>query len=75
MIKCSCGKPISTVPDWLQGVKVNFVCNNCPNRDVLGITQVDFFTAKPEEAPQPDKMEPEAPEEEFELEDEAEVEA
>jgi hypothetical protein len=47
MVKCVCGKEISTVPDWLRDVKVQFVCNNCPNREVQGITQVDFTGGKP----------------------------
>jgi hypothetical protein len=46
MVKCVCGKEISTVPDWLRDVKVQFVCNNCPNREVQGITQVDFTGGK-----------------------------
>lgn len=32
MITCKCGKTIDKVPDWLQGVQVEFVCNNCPNK-------------------------------------------
>lgn len=50
MVKCNCGKEIQSVPNWLQDVKVNFVCNNCPNRDLLGITEVDFSIKPPEEA-------------------------
>lgn len=38
MIQCSsCGKPIEKVPTWLQGTKVDFVCNNCPNRQTKNI--------------------------------------
>lgn len=38
MIKCSsCGKPIEKVPDWLSSAKVDFVCNNCPNRSTKSI--------------------------------------
>lgn len=49
MVKCNCGKEITTVPDWLRDVKVNFVCHNCPNRDLPGITQVDLMGVKEEE--------------------------
>lgn len=28
------------VPDWLQAVSVEFVCNNCPKRSVKSITQL-----------------------------------
>ncbi len=40
MITCSCGKVIERVPEWLSGVKVEFVCTNCPQRQVRSITQV-----------------------------------
>lgn len=40
MIHCSCGKVIEKVPSWLEGVKVEFVCTNCPQRQVRSITQV-----------------------------------
>lgn len=41
MIQCSsCGKPIDKVPDWLQGTKVDFVCNNCPNRQAKNIALI-----------------------------------
>ncbi len=49
MVKCNCGKEIVAVPSWLQGVKVNFVCNNCPDRNLLGITQVDLMGVREEE--------------------------
>jgi hypothetical protein len=51
MVKCHCGKEISTVPDWLRDVKVQFVCNNCPNRELQGITQVDLTGGRTEEEP------------------------
>jgi hypothetical protein len=73
MVKCLCGKTISTVPNWLNDVKVQFVCNNCPNRDVQGITQVDLTGGRTEEEPKQglvDKMEVEEPDdEEEEVED------
>ena len=38
MINCtSCGKPIDKLPSWLAGTKVDFVCNNCPNRTAKSI--------------------------------------
>lgn len=37
MIKCACGKAIEKLPAWLEGVKVDFVCNNCPNRQAKNI--------------------------------------
>jgi predicted RNA-binding protein with PUA-like domain len=40
MVKCACNKTIDKVPNWLEGVKVQFVCNNCPNRTIKGITEV-----------------------------------
>lgn len=49
MVKCSCGKEITNVPNWLASVKVQFICNNCPNRELQGITQVDFSLGRPEE--------------------------
>jgi hypothetical protein len=36
------------VPEWLSGVQVEFVCNNCPNRKVKNIASV---TLEPEIAP------------------------
>jgi hypothetical protein len=41
MIHCtSCGKPIEKLPSWLAGTKVDFVCNNCPNRTAKSIAFV-----------------------------------
>ena len=37
MVNCSCGKPIEKVPDWLKSAQVEFVCNNCPNRQLKNI--------------------------------------
>ena len=43
MIHCSsCGKQIEKVPDWLRGTKVDFVCNNCPNRQTKNIAFVSL---------------------------------
>ncbi len=44
MIHCTgCGKPIDKLPTWLAGTKVDFVCNNCPNRSTKSIafTQIE----------------------------------
>jgi len=40
MITCSCGKVMDKVPAWLSSVSVEFICNNCPNRQVKSITQI-----------------------------------
>jgi len=48
MVLCSCGKPIEKLPSWLQGTKVDFVCNNCPNRQTKNIAQISLeLDAKP----------------------------
>lgn len=49
MVKCVCGKEIAAVPDWLKDVKVTFICNNCPTRNLQGITEVDFSDPTQEE--------------------------
>lgn len=40
MVKCVCGKAIDKMPDWLRTVNVEFVCNNCPKRQVKTIAQL-----------------------------------
>jgi hypothetical protein len=48
MMTCSsCGRPIEKVPDWLQSTKVDFVCNNCPNRQAKNIAFLSLETAAP----------------------------
>ena len=42
MVNCSCGRPIDKVPDWLKSAQVEFVCNNCPNRQLKNIAFVDL---------------------------------
>ena len=42
MVQCSCGKAIEKIPDWMQGIKVEFVCNNCPNRQTKNIAFVNL---------------------------------
>ena len=46
MVNCVCGKPLEKVPDWMAGVNVQFVCNDCPNRTIKGITQVQIELPK-----------------------------
>ncbi len=48
MVTCVCGKPIEKLPSWLQGTKVDFVCNNCPNRQTKNIALISMeLDAKP----------------------------
>ncbi len=48
MVTCtSCGKAIEKMPNWLTGVQVEFVCNNCPNRQTKNIA---FINLEPETA-------------------------
>ena len=42
MVNCSCGKPIEKVPNWLKSAQVEFVCNNCPNRQLKNIAFVNL---------------------------------
>jgi hypothetical protein len=42
MVKCACDKSIEKVPNWLQSAKVEFVCNNCPNRQTKNIAFVNL---------------------------------
>lgn len=52
MVQCSCGKHLDKVPDWLAGVQVEFVCNNCPNRKTKNIA----FISLESEGPAKDKL-------------------
>ena len=45
MVTCSCGKVIDKVPNWMQGISVNFICNNCPNRQHKNIAFVNLEPA------------------------------
>ena len=48
MTQCSsCGRPIEKVPDWLRTAKVEFVCNNCPNRQTKNIAIVSLELEPP----------------------------
>ena len=55
MITCTCGKVIEKVPSWIASVNVEFVCNNCPNRQTKNIA---FVSLEPE-IPATAKLEPE----------------
>ncbi len=50
MVTCKCGRPMDKVPDWLQGVSVEFVCNNCPDRKTKNIAFISLEPAQPEAA-------------------------
>ena len=45
MVQCSCGKTIDKIPEWMSGIQVTFVCNNCPNRQTKNIAHI---TLQPE---------------------------
>jgi len=66
MVQCSCGKTIEKVPEWLSSAKVEFVCNNCPNRTTKNIAFVSLETAASPEKPDEEGMDlgPEEDEEE-----------
>lgn len=40
MVVCACGKKMDRVPSWLASVNVEFVCTNCPRRQIRSITQL-----------------------------------
>lgn len=43
MVICtSCGKVIDKIPDWMQSIKVEYVCNNCPNRHTKNIAFINL---------------------------------
>ena len=42
MVNCVCGKPLEKVPVWLEGINVEFVCNNCPNRQTKNIAFISL---------------------------------
>ena len=42
MVKCVCDKTIDKIPSWLDSVKVDFVCNNCPKRQIKSISQLSM---------------------------------
>lgn len=42
MVYCGCGKAIEKIPVWMKDIRVEFVCNNCPNRHTKNITSIDL---------------------------------
>lgn len=65
MTKCSCGRTIEKVPSWMNGVQVQFVCTNCPNRsNVKSIAYITLETKEPEQEAQ--LIEEDLPEDEIE---------
>jgi hypothetical protein len=59
MITCKCGKTIDKLPSWMEGIQVEFVCNNCPNRQTKNIAFVTFETEVPKVAKPDDELEDE----------------
>jgi hypothetical protein len=58
MIKCTnCGRPVDKIPSWLEGVKVDLVCNNCPNRQAKNIAFVNLQPESPVVGSNDDKQE------------------
>ena len=50
-MKCSaCGRQVEKVPAWLADVKVNFICNNCPNRQAKNIAFMSLESEVPAKA-------------------------
>ena len=58
MITCKCGKTIEKVPDWMQGINVEFICNNCPNRQTKHIAFAALELELPKVAVLDDEDEP-----------------
>ncbi len=52
MVKCTCGRVMEKVPSWLAEAKVEFVCNNCPNRQTKNIAFVDLTPVTGPKAPE-----------------------
>jgi len=70
MIQCSsCGKVLDKVPNWLSGAMVQFVCNNCPNRQAKNIAFLSLESEAPKAAKVEDEVEIPEIEEEEETED------
>ena len=70
MPKCVCGKTLDKLPNWLEGVNVQFRCNNCPEGGPVPLNlTLAAFAEEDEEAKQLTDIE-----EEDELEEQIEVE-
>lgn len=71
MVHCSsCGRAIEKIPDWMQAISVEFVCNNCPNRQIKNIALVDLDAGLHKPEPEAEPLE-EAEVEEAEVAEEA----
>lgn len=57
MVKCICGKAIEKMPAWLESVNVDFVCTNCPKRQVKTIAQLNAEAALNATTTQDSKLE------------------
>lgn len=69
MIHCKCGKAIDKLPVWLSAVNVEFICNNCPNRQAKNIAFVSLEPNLPSAAKVEDGLDvEEIPDEEAEEE-------
>jgi hypothetical protein len=66
MIQCKCGKTMDKLPTWLGAVNVEFVCNNCPNRQTKNIAFISLEPNLPAAAKADDIDVEEVPEEEEE---------
>ena len=64
MIQCKCGKTMDKLPDWLATVNVEFVCNNCPNRQTKNIAFISLEPNLPAAAKAEDIDVEEVPDEE-----------
>ena len=68
MIQCSsCGKTLDKVPNWLNGAKIQFVCNNCPNRQAKNIAFLSLEAEAPKAAKVEEEEIPDLDEEEAEV--------
>ena len=76
MVKCtSCGKTIDKIPDWMNVVSVEYVCNNCPNRHTKNIAFINLEPDLPAKAPDEEEAEVEEAAEAAEVADAPEEEA
>lgn len=75
MPKCVCGKPLDKLPNWLEGVNVQFRCNNCPEGGPVPLNlTLAAFSEEDEEAKELTDIEEEDElEETDEIEDTTEV--
>lgn len=48
---CACGKELDRVPAWMSNVNIQFICQNCPSRDVQSIADVKLPSTEGSEEP------------------------